>query len=121
MQSTAVSKHGVDKGVRKVEATAGGPEHSLNELTNLALAQDDCRQLTSPTTCDEYPAWLIYPNLLDVRIVEEWLQWAIPSERRQQDASNLVVPLSVLFTREALVNDTLHTSRIRHRVNTRIE
>ena len=121
MKPTAVSKHGVDERIREIKAPAGSPQHSLDELTNLTITQDDCCELTSPASCGEHSAWLVDPDFLDVRIVEEWLQCAIPGERCQEHTSDLIVPPIVLFTHETVVNDGSHTSCIRHGVDTRVE
>jgi hypothetical protein len=121
VKATAVSKHRVDKGIREIQSTTRGPQHSLDDLTNFYITQDDCRELTSPASCDEYPAWLVDPDLLDIRIVKEWLQCPITGERCQQRSPNVIAPLTLLFTHEALVNDGSRTRRIRHGINTRIE
>src|SRR4029453_6077244 len=60
-------------GARQVYPAPAGPEHELDQVVDLFLAEHGGRQARPPGFGHEYLAGLVDPDLLDVRVVEERL------------------------------------------------
>ncbi len=74
-------EHRVHEGARQVDPTAGGLQHPLDEVPDLARGEDRRGQLAPAATGDEHPAGLVQPDLLDLGIVEVGLQRPEPGDR----------------------------------------
>lgn len=81
MKPGAVWKGGVDERGGKVDPSAAGLEHPLNEVSNFGRAEDNPCGLGFPTLCHKYLGRRVDPDLLDFFIVKQWLQCAEAGKR----------------------------------------
>ena len=74
MEPVPVGEHGVDEGARDVDPASAGLQHPLHELLHLRGGQHQVGQLVAAVACDEDPARVVDPDLLDGGVVEERLE-----------------------------------------------
>jgi hypothetical protein len=76
VQPGAVAEGGVDERAGQVDPPPAGPEHQLDQLVDVLLAEHGGGQLGPPGPGNEHLARFVDPDLLHVRVVEEGLERA---------------------------------------------
>jgi len=76
MEPGAVAEGRVDERAGQVDPAPTGPEHQLDQVVDVLLAEDGGGQLWPSGLGHEHLAGLVDPDLLDVRVVEERLERA---------------------------------------------
>jgi hypothetical protein len=71
-----VAQGGVDERAGEVDPAAAGPEHELDQVVDVLLAEHGGGQLGPSGLGHEHLARFVDPDLLDVRVVEEGLERA---------------------------------------------
>jgi hypothetical protein len=72
----AVGEGRVHEWTGQVDAAPAGPEHQLDQVVDMLLAEDGGGELGTAGLGHEHLARLVDPDLLNVRVVEEGLQRA---------------------------------------------
>ena len=126
MQPRPVRQHRVDERSGQVDPPPGGAQHPLDELGDLCGGEDERGQFRAAAAGDEDPAWLVDPDLLDRRVVEERLQRPEPGDRVDGGAGGGVRIVhrregggadAVLVLGDHLADDLGHRARIAGRVD----
>ena len=73
----------------EVNASTGAAQHSLDQIGDLVAGQDQRRQLGASPPSDEDPTRLVDPDLLDLGVVEQRLQWTEPGHRVDHSTTDL--------------------------------
>src|SRR4051794_3848543 len=93
MKAGAIRQGSVNERLTDIHPSPGGLQHPLDQVSHHHIGETQRHALGHPATCDEYPVSTIYPDLLDTRVIEKWLQGPKPADRRQHvsHAGGLVV------------------------------
>jgi hypothetical protein len=78
-----VGKGGIHEGAREIQPSSAAAQHPLNEIPELRRLENDVGQEVALALGTEHAPRRVDPDLFDLRVVEERLQWTQPGHSIQ--------------------------------------